>query len=197
MPKLKIPIKFKKNREIDGKIKSLSITKLPFGKFYLNVLVDREIEPLSKTDKVVAIDIGLKPFCTLSPGEKIENPKHLLKTEKKLKKLQRKLSGKVNDSNKCHELKKKIARLHEKITNQRKDFLHELSKRIIGDNQAVIVEGLNVKVLLQKGNLSKHIADASWRKFITYLEYKARFYDRKLIKVNPFYPASKLCCVWI
>jgi putative transposase len=79
--------------------------------------------------------------------------------------------------------------------NQRNDFLHKLSKKIIGDNQAVIVEDLNTKGLLKNSNLSKHIADASWRRFISHLEYKARLYGRKLIKVNPFYPSSKLCSV--
>ncbi len=193
IPKLRTPIKFKKHREIEGKIKSVSITKLPSGKFYLNILVDREIEPLPKTDKVVAIDVGLTHFCTLSTGEKVENPRNLLKTEEKLKKLQRKLSRKVKGSNKYLELQRKIAKLHEKVVNQRKDFLHKLSKRIIGDNQAVIVEDLNVRGLLKNSNLSKHIADASWRRFISYLEYKAKLYGRKLIKVSPFYPSSKLC----
>jgi len=195
IPKLKTLIKFRKYREIEGKIKSISITKLPSGKFYLNVLVDREIEPLPETGRVIAIDVGLTHFCTLSTGEKIENPKHLSQTEKRLKKLQRKLSRKVKGSNKYRKLQKKIAKLHEKVVNQRNDFLHELSKKIIGDNQAVIVEDLNIKGLLQNGNLSKHIADASWRKFISYLEYKAKLYGRKLIKISPFYPSSRLCSV--
>ncbi len=193
IPKLRTPIKFKKHREIEGKIKSVSITKLPSGKFYLNILVDREIEPLPKTDRVVAIDVGLTHFCTLSTGEKIENPRNLLKTEEKLKKLQRKLSRKVKGSNKYLELQRKVAKLHEKVINQRNDFLHKLSKKIIGDNQVVIVEDLNVKGLLKNSNLAKHIADASWRRFISYLEYKAKLYGRKLIKVSPFYPSSKLC----
>jgi len=193
IPKLKTPIKFKKHREIEGKIKSVSITKLPSGKFYLNILVDRDMELLSETDRVVAIDVGLTHFCTLSTGEKIENPRNLLKTEEKLKKLQRKLSRKVKGSNRYLKLQRKIAKLHEKVVNQRNDFLHKLSKRIIGDNQAVVVEDLNVKGLLKNSNLSKHIADASWRKFISYLEYKAKLYGRKLIKVSPFYPSSKLC----
>lgn len=128
-------------------------------------------------------------------GREDRKSRHLLKTEKRLKKLQRKLSRKIKGSNKYLKLQKKIAKLHEKITNQRNDFLHKLSKRIVGDNQVVIVEDLNVKGLLQNGNLSKHIADASWRKFITYLEYKAKLYSRKLIKINPFYPSSKLCSV--
>jgi putative transposase len=195
IPKLKTLIKFRKYREIEGKIKSISITKLPSGKFYLNVLVDREIEPLPETGRVIAIDVGLTHFCTLSTGEKIENPKHLSQTEKRLKKLQRKLSRKVKGSNKYRKLQKKIAKLHEKVVNQRNDFLHELSKKIIGDNQAVIVEDLNIKGMLKNSNLLKHIADASWRKFISYLEYKAKFYGRKLIKVNPLYLSSKLCFV--
>jgi putative transposase len=195
IPKLKTPIKFKKHREIEGKIKSVSITELPSGKFYLNILVDREIEPLPETDKVVAIDVGLTHFCTLSTGEKIGNPRNLLKTEEKLKKLQRKLSRKVKGSNRYLKLQRKIAKLHEKVVNQRNDFLHKISKRIIGDNQAVVVEDLNVKGLIQNSKLSKHIADASWRRFISYLEYKAKLYGRKLIKVSPFYPSSKLCCV--
>jgi len=174
IPKLKTPIKFKKHREIEGKVRSVSITKLPSGKFYLNVLVDREIEPLPKVDKVVAIDVGLTHFCTLSTGEKIENPRHLLKTEEKRKKLQRKLSRKVKGSKKYLKLQRRIAKLNEKVVNQRNDFLHKLSKRIIGDNQAVIVEDLNVKGLLKNSKLSKHIADASWRRFISYLEYKAK-----------------------
>ncbi len=193
IPKLTTPIKFKKHRDVEGKIKSVSITKLPSGRFYLNVLVDREIEPLPETDKIVAIDVGLTHFCTLSTGEKVENPRNLLKTEKKLKKLQKKLSRKVKGSNRYLKLQRKIAKLHEKVVNQRNDFLHKLSKRIIGDNQAVIVEDLNVKGLLKNSNLAKHIADASWRRFISYLEYKAKLYGRKLIKVNPFYPSSKLC----
>jgi len=195
IPKLKTPIKFKKHREIEGKIKSVSITKLPSGKFYLNILVDREIESLPETDKIVAIDVGLTHFCTLSTGEKIGNPRNLLKTEEKLKKLQRKLSRKIKGSSRYLKLQRKIAKLHEKVVNQRNDFLHKLSKRIIGDNQAVVVEDLNVKGLLKNSKLSKHVADASWRKFISYLEYKAKLYGRKLIKVSPFYPSSKLCCV--
>ena len=119
----------------------------------------------------------------------------LLKTEKRLKKLQRKLSRKVKGSNKYRKLRKRIAKLHEKVVNQRNDFLHKLSKRIIGDNQAVIAEDLNVKGLIQNGNLSKHIADASWGKFIDYLEYKAKLYGRRLIKVSSFYPSSKLSSV--
>ena len=193
IPKLKTPIRFIKHREIEGKIKNISIVRTPMGKFYLNVLVEREIEPMPKTKKVVAIDVGLTHFCTLSTGEKVENPKHLIKTEQRIKKLQKQLSRKKKGSRRFKILAKRIAKLHEKVKNQRNDFLHKLSKRIIGDNQAVIVEDLRVRGLVQNSNLSKHIADASWSRFIQFLEYKAKLYGRVLIKVDTFYPSSKLC----
>ena len=193
IPKLKTPIRFIGHREIEGKIKSISITKTPTGKFYLNVLVEREIEPLPKTKKVVAIDVGLTQFCTLSTGEKVKNPKHLIKTEQRIKKLQKQLSRKKKGSRRFKILAKRIAKLHEKVKNQRNDFLHKLSKQIIGDNQAVIVEDLNVRGLIQNSNLSKHIADAGWSRFIQFLEYKAKLYGRLLIKVDTFYPSSRLC----
>ncbi len=193
IPKLRTPIRFIKHREIEGKVKSISITKTLTGKFYLNVLVEKEIEPLVETSKVIAIDVGLTHFCALSTGRKVENPKHLIKTEQRIKKLQRQLSRKKKGGRRFRILAKRIAKLHEKVRNQRDDFLHKLSKQIIRDNQAVVVEDLNVKGLVQNTKLSKHIADASWRRFIQFLEYKARLYGRILIKVDKFYPSSKLC----
>ncbi len=196
IPKLKTPIKFKKHREIEGRIKSISIVRTPTGKYYLNVLVDREIKPLPPTDKVVAIDVGLTHFATLSTGERIENPRYLERTLRRIKRLQRKLSRKVKGSKNYQKLAKRLAKLYEKVKNQRDDFLHKLSKKLIGDNQAVIVEDLGVKELLEKGNLSRQIADASWRRFISFLEYKAKWYGRVLIKVNRYFPKFKtLQCV--
>ena len=111
------------------------------------------------------------------------------------KKLQKQLSRKRKGSRRYKILAKRIAKLHEKVKNQRRDFLHKLSKQIIGDNQAVIVEDLNVKGLVQNTSLSKHIADASWSRFVQFLEYKAKLYGRVLIKVDTFFPSSKLCSV--
>lgn len=193
IPKINTPIRFIKHRGIEGKIKSISITKTPTGKFYLNVLVGREVRSLQKTNRVVAIDVGLTHFCTLSTGQKIENPRHLIRTEQRIKKLQKQLSRKNKGSRRFRILVRRIAKLHEKVRNRRNDFLHKLSKQIIGDNQAVIVEDLNVKGLVRNTKLSKHIADASWRGFIQFLEYKAKLYERVLIKVDTFYPSSKLC----
>ncbi len=195
IPKLKKPLRFIKHREIEGEIKSISITKTPTGKFFLNVLVDREIKPLPKSNNIVAIDVGIETFCTLSNGDKIKKPKHLMLSEKKLKKLQRHLSKKEKGSGEYIKLRKRIAKLHEKIKHQREDFLHKLNKQIIGNNQAVVVESLNVKGMLKNHKLAKHIADASWHRFISFLEHKAKLYGRQIVKANTSYPSSKLCSV--
>ena len=184
VPKINTPIRFIKHREIEGKIKSISITKTPTGKFYLNVIMEREVRSLQKTNRVVAIDVGLTHFCTLSTGQKIEKPRHLIRTEQRIKKLQKQLSRKNKGSRRFRILVRRIAKLHEKVRNRRNDFLHKLSKQIIGDNQAVIVEDLNVRELVWNTKLSKHIADASWRRFIQFLEYKARLYERVLTNKN-------------
>lgn len=195
IPKLKTSIKFKKHRTIEGKIKSISITIKPSGKYYLNVLVEREIIPLPKKDKIIAIDMGLTDFIVTSDNQAVKNPKHFKKFERRLKLWQRRLSRKEKGSNNYKKWAKKIARLHEKITNAKNDFLHKLSRKIINENQVIIVENLNIKGLIKNKRLSKHIHQASWYKFINMLEYKAKFYKRELIKIDTFFPSSKLCSV--
>jgi putative transposase len=195
IPKLKTSIKFKKHRTIEGKIKSISITIKPSGKYYLNVLVEREIIPLPKKDKIIAIDMGLTDFIVTSDNQAIKNPKHFKKLERRLKLWQKRLSRKEKGSNNYKKWAKKIARLHEKITNAKNDFLHKLSKKIINKNQVIIVENLNIKGLIKNKKLSKHIHQASWYKFINMLEYKAKLYKRELIKIDTFFPSSKLCSV--
>ena len=195
IPKLKIPIKFKKHRVIEGKIKSISITITPSGKYYLNVLVDRIINSLPKTNKIIAIDMGLTDFIVTSENQAIKNPKHFKKFERRLKLWQRRLSRKEKGSNNYKKWSKRIAKLHEKITNAKNNFLHKLSKKLIDENQIIIVENLNIQGLIKNKKLSKHIHQASWYKFFNMLEYKAKFYGRELIKVDTFFPSSKLCSV--
>jgi len=195
VPKLKTLIKFKKHREIKGEIKSISITITPSGKYYLNVLTDRKIEALAKRNKVIAIDMGLTDFIVTSDNQAIKNPKHFKKLERRLKLWQRRLSRKEKGSNNFKKWAKKVAKLHEKINNAKNDFLHKLSKKLIDENQVIIIEKLNIKGLIKNKKLSKYIHQASWYKFINMLEYKAKFYGRELIKVDTFFPSSKLCSV--
>ena len=132
-------------------------------------------------------------FAIFSNGEKIDNPKHLKNTLDKLVKEQRKLSRKRKLSNNWYKQKHKVSKLHENIRNQRQDFLHKLSKRIVDENQIIILEDLSVKNMMKNKKLSRDIADASWYKFYSYLEYKSKWYRRTVYKIDRWFPSSKTC----
>ncbi len=198
IPKLKTKIPIKMHRDIEGQIRIISITKTPDGRYYLNVLTKREIQPLKPTNKTAGIDVGIKEFAIIYDGENIyhiENPKYLQKAEKRLIKLQRQLSRKQKGSKNWEKARQKVARLSSKIVNQRKDFLHKVSAVITKQYDAIVVESLNIKGMIQNKKLSKQIADVSWYEFVRQLEYKARWYGRKIIKADRFYPSSKRCSV--
>jgi len=148
-------------------------------------------------NKVCGIDLGLKDFAIITNDTgiyKIEHPKYLRKAEKRLKRLQRALSRKQKDSKNFEKARKRLATQYEYVSNARNDFLHKLSKAIIDDNQVIVVEDLNVKGM-QKTDLAKSVSDSGFGTFVRYLEYKADWYGRQLIKVDRFYPSSKLCNV--
>ncbi|WP_457626895.1 RNA-guided endonuclease TnpB family protein, partial [Persephonella sp.] len=198
IPKLKTKIPIKMHRQIEGKIRSISITKTPDGRYYLNVLTKREIKPLKSTNKTAGVDVGIKEFAIIYDGENtyhIENPKYLQEAEKKLIKLQRQLSRKQKGSKNYEKARQKVAKQHQKIVNQRKDFLHKVSSAITKQYDAIVVESLNIKGMIQNEKLSKQIADVSWYEFMRQLEYKARWYGRQIIKADRFYPSSKTCSV--
>jgi len=196
IPKLKTKIPIKMHRDIEGQIRSISITKTPDGRYYLNVLTKREIQPLEKANKTAGIDVGIKEFAIIYDGKntyRIENPKYLQKAEKKLIRLQRQLSRKQKGSKNYEKARKRVAKQHQKIVNQRKDFLHKVSSAITKQYDAIVVESLNIKGMIQNEKLSKQIADVSWYEFIRQLEYKAKWYGRKIIKADRFYASSKTC----
>ncbi|MBE1304202.1 IS200/IS605 family element transposase accessory protein TnpB [Clostridium botulinum] len=193
IPKLKTMIKIKLHRKFDGIIKSCTVSKTPSNKYYISILVDAENNQLPKTNKKVGIDVGLKEFATTSDGDFFGNPKWLRKSEKRLAKLQKDLSRKKKNSNNRKKARLKIARLHEKITNQRKDFLHKLSMQIISENQAIVIENLKVSNMLKNHRLAKAISEVSWYEFRTMLEYKCKWYGRELIIAPSNYASSQLC----
>ncbi|APH15366.1 transposase, IS605 OrfB family [Clostridium sporogenes] len=193
IPKLKTMIKIKLHRKFDGIIKSCTVSKTPSNKYYISILVDAENNQLPKTNKKVGIDVGLKEFATTSDGEFFGNPKWLRKSEKRLAKLQKDLSRKKKNSNNRKKARLKIARLHEKITNQRKDFLHKISMQIISENQAIVIEDLKVSNMLKNHRLAKAISEVSWYEFRTMLEYKCKWYGRELIIAPSNYASSQLC----
>ena len=192
VPKLKW-IKSKIHRKFTGKIKSATISQNPSGKYFISILVDTENTQLPKNNNKVGIDLGLKEFAITSDGELISNPKYLRKSEKRLIKLQKDLSRKQKGSKNRNKCRLKVAKLHEKISNQRKDFLHQLSTRLIHENQVIVLEDLKVKNMIKNKHLSKSISDVSWSEFVRQLEYKSELYGRTVIKIDTWYPSSQIC----
>ncbi|KEK21918.1 IS200/IS605 family element RNA-guided endonuclease TnpB [Bacillus gaemokensis] len=193
LPKLKTLVRMKQHRQFSGLIKSVTISQTPTNKYFASVLVEEKEHSFPKLDTRVGIDVGLKNFAILSNGTKYENPKWLRKAEKRLAFLQRSLSRKKKGSRNRNKIRLQVAKLHEKIANQRKDFLHKISNEITNENQVIVIEDLKVKNIQNNHNLAKAISEVSWAKFREYLDYKAIWRGRDLIIAPKNYASSQLC----
>jgi len=202
LPKIGV-VKIPKDRQFEGKIKSVSVSKTYTNKYFASMLVDDGLAfPVKKpiTEKgTIGVDMGLKHFATISNGEKVDNPKFLVSSQKRLAVKQKQLSRKKRGGVKRQKAKFLVARVHEGITNQRSDFLHKLSRRLISENQAVAIEDLNINGMLKNHCLAKGISDVSWGLFFQYLNYKADWYGKTILKIGRFEPSSKICnnCGWV
>lgn len=192
LPKLKW-IKAKVHREFEGKIKSATVSQVPSGKYFVSILVETEYVPTESTGGLIGIDLGLKDLLITSDGEKVENIHTIKKYEKKLAREQRRLSRKEKGSKNRNKQRIKVARVHEKITNIRKDNLHKISHKLISENQVIASETLNVQGMVQNHKLAKAIEDASWYELTRQLQYKAEWNNRQYVKIDPFFPSSQTC----
>ena len=196
---IKIPkvgsIRFRDKSKFKGvtKIYNITISKTSSGKYFASVSAEVYIPHFEKTNQSVGIDLGLKDFAIFSSGDRVDNPRYFVNAQKKLAKMQCKLSKKVFGSNNYQKYKVKVAKFHEKIKNKRKDFLHKLSINLVREYDTICVETLMVNNMMKNHKLAKSFQDVSLYEFIRQLEYKAKWYGKTVSKVDTFYPSSQLC----
>jgi putative transposase len=189
-------VKARIHRDGIGIVKTVTVSKMPDGRYYASLLMDDGIDmpkPISE-GKAIGIDLGLIDFAVTSDGSKFNNPKHLKKHEKNLKRKQRKLSRKKDKTtNRRNIAKLALAKVHSKISRVREDFLHKLSRKIVNENQVIVVEDLAVKNMVKNHNLAKAIFDVGWGMFCTMLKYKAEREGKVYLEIDRFFPSSHLC----
>lgn len=194
-------VKTKLHRSFEGKVKTVTLRRTATGKYFVSLLVETPDtiaqKPAIAHDTTVGIDLGIKDFAILSNGHKVENPKLLKKSLKRLKRLQQQVSRKQKGGRNRDKARQRLARQHEKVGNQRKDFLHKLTYALThtDDIDTFALETLNVKGMVKNHCLAQAISDVGWRQFNDFLDYKAEWYGKNILRIGQFEPSSKLCSV--
>lgn len=204
LPKFREPIRTVFHRKFVGEIRTCHIKRSNAGSYYVTILVEDgkklPVKPEIAKTNAIGVDVGIKSFAVTSEGEEFANPRHFVTCQRRLSSIQRSFSRKIKSKRKGDPLSKnaekqklKLQLLHEYVANQRKDFLHKLSTRLIRENQTICIEDLNVKEMMKNRRLSKHIGDAGWGMFFQFLRYKADWYGTNIITIGRFEPSSKTC----
>ena len=190
--------KIKLHRDmIQGNMKTATISRTPTGKYYISIIVENDLEYPEKQEfthaTMIGVDVGNITFATLSTGEKIDHPKFLKSSLQRLKCLQKRVSRKVIGSNNRRKVVKRLAKVHELISNQRNDFQHKVSKKLISENQAIAIETLNIKGMMSNHRRAQSTGDSAWYSFVLKLTYKAELFGKTIFKINQWVPSSKIC----
>ena len=188
-----LPIRWSRTLPNGATPSTITVKLAPSGRWSVSLLVDVEIEKLPKTGDQVGIDLGITSLLALSTGEKIANPKGFKTKYRKLRRAQKALIRKQKGSNNRYKARLKVAKVHQQITDARKDYLHKLTTRLVRENQTIAVEDLAVKNMVKNPKLAASISDASWGEVVRQLDYKCDWYDRTLIKIDRWFPSSKRC----
>lgn len=197
IPKFRQGIKARFHRKFEGLVKTSVITRTSTGKYYISILVevneqDAKAKPISES-KAVGIDLGIKTFAVLSDGTEIQNHKYLKRSIKKVKRLQRSLSKKAKGSKNREKARLRLARVHERVSNQRNDFLHKVTHKLVSEYDTICLETLSASNMVKNHHLAQAISDASWSMFNTLLEYKAQEQGVNILRIGRFEPSSKFC----
>ena len=192
-PKFKEGIKVRQHRPIFGKIKSAAVSLTTTGRYYVSLLTEQMYEPMAKTGNKVGIDLGIKDFVVTSDGKTYKNNRYTKKYQRKLAIAQRHLSRKKRGSNGYEKQRLKVAKIQERIANSRNDNIHKVSLDLIRKYDVICIEDLNVKGMVRNHRLAKHIQDCAWGTFVSYLQYKADMNNKRIVRIDRFYPSSQTC----
>lgn len=193
LAKMDEPLPIRWSRHFKGEPSSVTVTLDKAGRYHISFLVDEDIAPLPPVSQTVGIDCGIKRAIVLSHGESVENPRFFAKDERRLAKAQRRLARKQKGSKNRAKARLQVARIHARIADRRRDWLHKLTTRLIRENQVVCVESLQVKNMVRNHTLAKAIHDVAWGELIRQLKYKAKWYGRTIVEIDRWFPSSKTC----
>jgi putative transposase len=188
-----LPIRWSRPLPDGAEPTTVTVSRDTAGRYFISILVEEEIAALPPSSGQVGIDLGLQDMVVLNSGEKVGNPRFFAQDAQRLAKAQRRLAKKQLGSRNRDKARRTVARIHAKIADRRRDFLHKLSTRVIRENQTICVESLQVKAMAKHPTLARAIHDVGWGEFVRQLEYKAEWYGRILVRIDKWYPSSKRC----